>query len=145
MSLPSPRAVPSAWRFALIGALASLPVTVLVNWLPNSKADIGGGIMIFGAFIAGVIAAFRSIDPDAAGFRAGLLGGIVGILTPIVAAVSSTIETTVIAWPSPSRIAFFVVFSVVVLVLTPLFGLVCGRIGGWVATTVITRWTVTPS
>ena len=54
--------------------------------------------MALGAFIAGVIAARRSSDPDAAGFRAGLLGGIRGILTPIVAVVSSSIETTVIGW-----------------------------------------------
>ncbi len=65
------RAVPSTWRFALVGALASLLVTVFVNWLPNSKADMAGGIMIFSAFIAEVLTGLRSTDPDAAGFRAG--------------------------------------------------------------------------
>jgi hypothetical protein len=143
---PSPfRTVPSAWRSALIGALASLPVTVLVNWLPDSEADIAGGIILFGAFIAGVVATLRSTGPDAAGSRAGLLSAGIGILTPAVAAVSSAIESTVIAWPSPSRMVIFVVSGVLILVLAPAFGWVCGRIGGWVATAVTTRWTATPS
>ena len=79
------RTIPSLWRFALIGALVSLPATVVVNWLPASEANIAGSIIIFGAFIAGFIAATRSTEPDAAGFRAGLLGGIVAVLTPIIA------------------------------------------------------------
>ncbi len=38
---PSPlRSVSSSWRFAIIGALASLPITVLVDWLPDSEANI---------------------------------------------------------------------------------------------------------
>jgi hypothetical protein len=132
---------PSAWRAALVGALASLPVTALVNWLPDSEADVAGGIMIVGAFIAGGIAARRSTDPATAGLLAGLLGGVVAILTPIVAADSPGIET-VIAWPSPSSL---VLFAAIALVLASMFGLVFGRIGGWVASTVATRWRATHS
>ncbi|WP_132057975.1 DUF5518 domain-containing protein [Halorussus amylolyticus] len=132
---------PSAWRFALVGALASLPVTALVNRLPNSEADIAGGIMIVGAFIAGAIAVLRSTDPEAAGLRAGLLSGVVAILTPLVAPDGLSVAG-LIAWPSPHVL---VALAVVALVLASMFGLVCGRIGGWVATTVTTRWTATPS
>lgn len=89
------RSVPLVWRFEFIGALDSLPITVLVNWLPNSEANITGDIMIFGAFIGEVIATIRSTDPDAAGLRAGLLGGIIGILTPFVMADNPAIETMV--------------------------------------------------
>lgn len=135
------RTAPPAWRFALVGALASLPVTALVNWLPDSDADVAGGIMIFGAFIAGAIATVRSSDPDDAGVRAGVLGGVTAVLTPIGAADSPSVDT-LIAWPSPYRLVFLIV---VALVLASLFGLVFGRIGGWVATTVTTRSTATPS
>ncbi|WP_394295471.1 DUF5518 domain-containing protein [Natronococcus jeotgali] len=76
--------LPLAWRFALIGALASLPVIAILNRLPNSEATIGGGIMIIGAFIAGVLAAIRSSDPSAAGLRAGFIGGVLGLLIFIV-------------------------------------------------------------
>ena len=137
--------IPSAWRFALIGALASLPVTVILNWFPDSGANIAGGIGIVGAFIAGSIAATRSTEPDAAGFRAGLLGGIVAVLTPIVAGVGAAIENTTVAWPSPSGTVFFVGASTLILCLAPIFGLVCGRVGGWTATTVAARRTADAS
>jgi hypothetical protein len=135
------RTSPSAWRVALVGVLASLPVTALVNWLPDSEADVAGGIMIVGAFIAGAIAARRSTDPATAGLLAGLLGGVVAILTPIVAGGSPSIDA-LLAWPAPSSL---ILFAAVALVLASMFGLVFGRIGGWVATTVTTRWTATHS
>jgi hypothetical protein len=136
---------PSAWRFALVGAVVSVPITVFGNLLSISEASIAGGIMIFGALIAGFVATIRSAQPDAAGVRAGLLGGVIAILTPFIAAASPIIQQTGIVQPSPSRIVFFVVASGVILVLSPLFGLVCGRIGGWMATTVTARWTAATS
>jgi len=139
--IPRSDILPSAWRFAIIGALVSLPVTVLVNWLPDSEADIAGGIMIFGAFIAGAIAARRSTGASAAGLRAGVLGGVIATLTPVVTVEGPSIDT-LIAWPSPYSL---VGLAAVSLVLASLFGLVFGRIGGWVATTATTRWTETSS
>lgn len=142
---PPLRSVSSSWRFAIIGALASLPITVLVDSLPDSEANVTGGVMIFGGFIAGVLAARRSTDPEAAGFRVGLLAIAIGLLTSLVAAIWPLTESTVIAWPSLSEMAFLAFLGVVALVLVPSFSLVCGRIGGWVATTVTARWTTTPS
>ncbi|WP_135852351.1 DUF5518 domain-containing protein [Halorussus salinus] len=146
----SPSLVPtssSAWRLALVGAVASLPVTALLNRLPDSGATLGGGIMVVGAFVAGVAAAIRSADSDVAidsgdaGLRAGLLGGVAGILAPTLTADGPSIEALV-AWPSPLRLVGFVV---VALALASMFGLAFGRIGGWVATTVTTRWSPSPS
>ena len=139
------RTLSSAWRFALIGALASLPATIILNWLPNSEANLAGGIGIIGGFIAGFIAATRSAEPDAAGFRAGLLGGIIGFLTPIVTGVGIVIENTAVAWPSLSRTVFLVGAGAVLLCIAPIFGLVCGRVGGWTATTIAERGSVDTS
>jgi hypothetical protein len=121
---PSP-----AWRFACIGALASVPATALLNWLPNSGATVGGGAMIVGALIAGGIAATRSADSGAAGVRAGLLAGVVEILAFTVRVDPAA------AWPL-SRVVFWVFAGVFVLCVAPVFGLVFGRVGGWVATAV---------
>ncbi|KAB1196198.1 MULTISPECIES: DUF5518 domain-containing protein [Haloferax] len=126
------RTHPAAWRFAILGALISLPITVGVNLLPNSEATIGGGIMIIGAFVAGAIAATRSTDSGAAGLRAGLVAAVVGVLASIVP-VSATA-----AWPL-SRAVFFVFVSGLVLCIAPIFGLVFGRVGGWMANTVASR------
>lgn len=126
------RSLSPAWRFALVGVLASLPATAVVNWLPDSQATIGGGTMIVGSLIAGGLAATRSTDSGAAGLRAGLLGGVVGLLTFVV-----TIDTTA-AWPLSS--VFFGVFAgVAVLCVAPVFGLGCGLLGGWVANAVAPR------
>ncbi|QLG28327.1 DUF5518 domain-containing protein [Halorarum halophilum] len=132
------RTAPSTWRFALIGALASLPVAAIVNWLPNSEATVGGGIMVIGAFIAGAIAAVRSTDPDDAGLRAGFLGGVLAVLTLVVTVVSAAVGGTAAAWP-PSRVLFWVLAIGLVLCVSPVFGLACGRVGGWVADTVASR------
>jgi hypothetical protein len=94
--------------------------------------------MIFGALLAGVFARLRSGDPDAAGLRAGVLGGVVAIFTPVVA--NGPAVDTLLAWPSPFEV---VGLSAVVLVLAALFGLAFGRIGGWLAAAVTTRWTAT--
>jgi hypothetical protein len=72
------------WQQALIGALASLPVAVIFNWVPNSEATISGSIMVVGAFMAGAIATNGSTERDAAGFCTGLLAGVVGISSFIV-------------------------------------------------------------
>ncbi|ADQ68511.1 hypothetical protein C499_14085 [Halogeometricum borinquense DSM 11551] len=133
------RTLQTEWRFALIGALASLPVAAVVNSLPNSEATLGGGVMIIGAFIGGAIAAIRSASPDAAGLRAGFLGGVIAVLTFIVTVVSAASSGTVAAW-TLSRIVFWVAGGVLVLCVAPIFGLGCGRVGGWAANTVSSRW-----
>lgn len=130
--------VPSAWRFALIGALASLPVVAILNRLPNSEATIGGGVVILGAFIAGVIAAVRLTDPAAAGLRAGFLGGVLGVCSLIVTVVSTATSGTAAAWPL-SRVVFWVFAIGLGLCVASVFGLVCGRVGGWVVHTVVSR------
>ena len=123
------RRVPQAWQAALLGMLASLPATAVVNWLPNSEATIGGGVMVIGAMIAGAVAAGRSINPTAAGLRAGFLGGVIGVLAFVV-----TVGMTA-TW-SATRIVFFTFAGVMVLSIAPVFGLVFGWIGGWVANVV---------
>ena len=129
ISLPRVRSPSLAWRVACFGVLASLPATAVLNWLPNSQATIGGGVMIVGALIAGGIAATRSTDSGAAGLRAGLLGGVASILTFVL-----TVDASA-AWPL-SRVIFWVFAGSVVLCVSPVFGLGFGRIGGWVANAV---------
>lgn len=133
-----PPALSASWRSALVGALAALPVAAVLNCLPDSDATIGGAVTVIGAFVAGVVAALRSTDPDAAGLRAGFLGGVLAVLTLVVTAVSAAVSGTGGAWP-PSRIAFWAFAVGVVLCLAPVFGLVFGRVGGWAAGAVASR------
>lgn len=94
--------------------------------------------MIFGAFLAGVIAALRSTDPTASGLRAGFIGGAVAVFTLTMRVVSTVVSGMAAAWPL-SRIAFWTVASGFVLCVAPLFGLVFGHVGGGLTNTVISR------
>jgi hypothetical protein len=117
---------PQVWRIAVLGTIASVPATVVVNWLPDSEATVGGGVMLIGAMIAGALAVSRSVDPSAAGLRTGLLGGVVAILTFVGT------EALAATW-SPSRLVFFTIAGVGILCISPVFGLVSGWAGGRVA------------
>lgn len=129
-----PPGLSPSWRFALVGAIASLPFTVLLHRLPDSDATTGGGMMIVGAFVAGVVAATRSSDPSAAGLRVGFIGFVIELATFVVT------EATTATWPL-SRIAFWILAGTGVACVTLLFGMGFGRAGGWLATTVSGRWT----
>ena len=122
--------LPPAWKAASIGAIASLPVVAVLNWLPDwiGSAGVGGGIMIIGALIAGFVGTAYESTPEAAGLRTGLIGGLAG--TAVAAASAGTAAT----W-SPSSVAF-VVASGLVIGVAPIFGFVFGHVGGWVANSV---------
>lgn len=123
------RRIPQVWRAAVLGTVASLPATVIINWLPNSEATAGGGAIIIGPMIAGAIAAKRSVEPDAVGLRAGFLGGIVAVSGFMLT------EATSVAW-SLNTTVFFLIAVVMLLCLSSVFGLIFGRIGGWAVSSV---------
>jgi hypothetical protein len=123
------RSIPQVWRAAILGTIAALPATIILNWFPNVEATIGGGIMIVGSLIAGAIAANRSVKPGAAGVRGGFLGGV-----SAVAVFLFTKGTAVVS--SPNTTVFFLIAVVMLLCASLVFGMIFGRIGGWVANTV---------
>jgi hypothetical protein len=123
------RRIPQVWCVAILGVITALPATVVINWLPYSEVTIGGGVMLFGATIAGAIAANRSVDPSAAGLRTGFLGGMIAVSVFILT------EGMAVPW-SIKTIVFFLVAVVMLLSVSPVFGLISGRIGGRVANTV---------
>jgi hypothetical protein len=90
---------------------------------------VGGGVMLVGAIIAGAIAASRSGEPSAAGLRAGFLGGVITVSVFLLT------EGTTVTW-SLNTIVFFLIGCVMFLGVSPVFGLIFGRIGGWIANTV---------
>ncbi len=118
--------VPHVWRIAILGTIAALPATVVLNWLPNSELTIGGGVLLVGPTIAGAVAGGWSVDPSAAGLRAGFLGGIITVTVFIFT------EGATVMW-SLNMIVLFLIAVVMLLCISPVFGLISGRIGGWVA------------
>ncbi|WP_048075746.1 DUF5518 domain-containing protein [Haloquadratum walsbyi] len=130
MASKSPhRSIPQVWRVAILGMIAALPATVIINWLPNSEASIGGGVMIIGSILAGGFAATRSVEPSAAGLRTGFLGGMIALSVFIIT------EGMTLRW-SLNLTVFFLIAVVMLLCTSPFFGMIFARIGGWVANTV---------
>jgi hypothetical protein len=123
------RRIPQAWRVAILGTVAALPATAVINWLPNSEATVGGGVLLVGSVLAGAVAANRSVEPSTAGLRAGFLGGLVAVFVFVLT------EGTTVPW-SLNTVVFFLIAVVMLLCLSPVLGLISGRIGGWVANTV---------
>lgn len=116
--------VSPSWRAAAIGVLASLPATVLINWLPDSEVNVAGGAMIVGAAIAGTVADDRD-ESAAAGARAGFLGGVIAVLVLAVEAGATVLRPT-------TQIPFLAFSVAAILCVSPLFGWVFGHLGGWV-------------
>lgn len=130
------RSLSPAWKFALIGTVASIPITIVLNWLPEqiAQADFGAAIFVFGALIAGFVATVYSSDPGTAGLLTGFIGAVVGVGTSTVVAgetLTSSLFTAV----------FFLFGMGLLVVIASLFGLFFGRIGGWLATTIDPQWT----
>ncbi|GAB3019290.1 DUF5518 domain-containing protein [Natronobiforma cellulositropha] len=118
-----------AWRFALTGFLASLPITAVLYSPPNPIWTTGAGLVLVGPFLAGAVAATYSSDPGAAGIRAGFIGG---LLTPLELFVPVFLGLT-----HPKSL-FTIVFTLALAVgIGLLLGLVFGYVGGWVTATAL--------
>lgn len=135
----------SPWQLALVGAFVSAPVSVAINQSPPSQITPGAEIAIFGAFVAGGLAAWRSTDPAAAGFCAGLFGALVSVLSagvPLYVGRFASSRSPVELLPTLIGGLFI---GVVVFSLVALLGSICGRIGGWLAIRIWSFGTTLPS
>lgn len=73
------RPLSDAWRCALLGGVASIPLTVGLYWLSGAGSDLSLNMVFVGGLFAGILAHSRSADVESAGFRAGLVGALPGV------------------------------------------------------------------
>lgn len=123
-----------AWRFALLGGLASIPFTTATYWQTGSEMSLSP--VFFGGLLAGYLAKRKTGSGSGVGARAGLVGGlpVLWILFDVLAA------TPALSGPSWFVAAGIVltVLSVIVLAalaagLAALIGGIGGRVGSWIA------------
>lgn len=132
--MPSLR--PSAtWRYALLGGIASIPLTLAAYWLSGTGSEFSLNMVFFGGLVAGYLARRGSaaVDGDAVGIRAGVIGGV-----PAVAWMASrTLPTAVdVSGTLPFRVGAVAVTGVLAafaVVLGALVGLLGAKVGGWLA------------
>jgi hypothetical protein len=123
-----------AWRYALVGGLASIPFTALSYLETGSELSLSP--VLFGGLLAGYLARRRTGSLDGVGIRAGLVGGLpaLAVLAEIVAA-SSALGGP--AWfvvaGSLLTLGFVVTVAILAFGLSAVLGAVGARIGGWLA------------
>jgi hypothetical protein len=124
------------WTYALLGGLASVPLTVSLYVLSDAGSEISLNAVVLGGFLAGYLvrSASADADPGPVGVRAGVVGGVPTVVWGLSEVAGSA---AAVAGPVPFRVAAvgMVLFTITTVVLTfaGLGGYVGARVGGWLA------------
>ena len=127
--------VTETWKYALIGGIASLPLTVGLYWRSGMGSEFSLNMVFFGGLFAGYLAnaAATETDGSSVGFRAGVVGGLPGLWLVV------DLLEAAIAWSSPLWFRVVAVSMLVVGFTTALLGfagfvgLLGAKVGGWLA------------
>jgi uncharacterized membrane protein YeaQ/YmgE (transglycosylase-associated protein family) len=127
--------VTETWKYALIGGIASLPLTIGLYWQSGMRDELSLNMVFFGGVLAGYLASTAATETDGAsvGFRAGAVGSLPGLWLVV------DLLKAGVAWFSPLWFRVVAVsvltvgFSIVLLVFAGLVGLLGAKVGGWLA------------
>lgn len=119
------------WRYALWAGLASVPVTLALNWQnPGGPWDASG--VVLAALAAGYLAKRRGLESTPVGVRTGAIGAV-----PMLWSVTDLVPYVLgLAQPAWFTVGQLVLIGVVVPLLvgfSALVGALAGRLGGWLA------------
>jgi hypothetical protein len=127
--------VTETWKYALIGGIASLPLTIGLYWLSGMGSEVSLNMVFWGGLFAGYLASTAATETDASsvGFRAGVVGGLPGLWLLV------DLLETAITWGSPLWFRVVAVsmlavgFTTVLLGFAGFVGLIGAKVGGWLA------------
>jgi hypothetical protein len=127
--------VTETWKYALIGGVASIPLTIGLYWQSGMGSEFSLNMVFFGGLFAGylVSAAATETDGSSVGFRAGVVGGLPGLWLLV-----DLLEAAV-AWSSPlwfrvvATSALAVGFATILLAFAGVVGFLGAKVGGWLA------------
>jgi hypothetical protein len=126
--------ISETWKYALIGGLLSLPLTIGLYWQSGMSDELSLNMVFIGGVLAGYLArsAATRTDVATAGVRAGLVGSLPGLWFV------ATLLEAAIWWSSPLWFRVVAVsvllfgFTSMLLVVSGLVGLLGAKVGGWV-------------
>lgn len=131
--LPSRPNLTATWKYAIVGGLVTVPLTLNRYWSAGVDDVISLNAVVLGGIVAGYLAK-RSADADArrAGVRAGLVGGLpaLWLLGGGFLSAAAAAEPT---WFLAVAALFGVAIALFVLGLASLSGLLGAKVGGWLA------------
>jgi hypothetical protein len=127
--------VTETWKYALVGGIASIPLTIGLYWQSGMGSEFSLNMVFFGGLFAGylVSAAATETDGSSVGFRAGVVGGLPGLWLLV-----DLLEAAV-AWSSPlwfrvvATSTLAVGFATILLAFAGFVGFLGAKVGGWLA------------
>jgi len=130
---PSPlqRLRSPAWRLALLAGLASIPVTLVLNWQdPSGPWDASA--VALAALVAGYLAKRRDLKGSAVGFRTGVVGA-APVLWSVADVVPYVLGLSQPTWFTAAQLAILTLSVPLLTGLVAVVGTVAGMAGGWLA------------
>ena len=121
------------WKYALVGGLVSIPLTVTLSEWTGSTLDQPATGILFGAMLTGYLAANASRQAANAGILAGLVGGV----PTSVWAVGWLLELPdgpILLWSNPlPEVVFLLLVTATLIAFAMVVGAVGGLLGGWLS------------
>ncbi|WP_276257933.1 DUF5518 domain-containing protein [Haloglomus litoreum] len=125
-----------AWRYGLVGGLASIPLTTGLYWLSETANELSLNMVFIGGLIAGCLAAVRSEHVGAV--PVGIRTGVVGCLPGIWLVLDTYLFTATVGGPAWFRTVGLGVVVVSWIVVATLMSIIVGvlgaKVGAWLAT-----------
>lgn len=128
----------NSWRYALVGGLGSIPLTLGLYWLSGMGNELSLNMVLVGGLVAGYLAKRGSADIDRSGFLAGVVGALPGLWLLFDTAVAAV----GVAKPVPLQavaIVLMVGISALILVVGGIAGLIGAKVGAWLASKAFTQ------
>lgn len=123
----------SVWKYALVGGLASIPLTVALSTWTSSNVQLSANGVFLGAVLAGYLAANASRRAANAGILAGLIVGVPATVWA-VGWLLGLPDGPILVWSNLlAEIAFLTLATLALVVFSMLIGGIGGFVGGWLS------------
>ncbi|MBX0295272.1 DUF5518 domain-containing protein [Haloarcula nitratireducens] len=131
IGLPLPRELGPTWKYALLGGLPIVPLSLWRYWQSETAVEPVG--LCLAALIAGYLAKRRGIDATPVGVRAGVTAAVPVTLWAASDMAGFVLGLSQPAWFTGLQILLLLVFVPLSVVVAAFFGGLSARIGGWFA------------
>ena len=119
--------VPETWRYALVGGVVSIPLSLGLYWYTGMGTDFSFNMVVVGGLLAGYLAKRNSVDAKPVGLRAGLIGALPGLAWVLL-----RIARNVAAeWSLLPIAVFLCLFTLIAFGIGAVAGVIGGAVGGW--------------
>jgi hypothetical protein len=119
--------VPETWRYALVGGVVSIPLSLRLYWYTGMGTDFSFNMVTVGGLLAGYLAKRNSVDAKPAGLRAGLISALPGLawILPRIA------RNVAAEWSLLPIAVFPCLFTLIAFGIGAVAGVIGGPVGGW--------------